>query len=132
MFAHVTDAGTGELVTIDLGAGRVVHRLPVGALARHVTLDPASTTLWTALGFSAREIVVVDVADERRPRVAAGITPPYHARDVVFSPNGRRVWVTSGDEPRIGVWDAAARKLLFMLEEGPPSQHIAFTARAAT
>src|SRR5260221_14538888 len=66
--AYVTDAGAGELVTVDLVGGRVVHRLEVGQLARHVSLDPSAMTLWTALGFSAREIVAVDLTDERRPR----------------------------------------------------------------
>ena len=129
--AYVTDAGSGELVTIDLARARVVHRLAVGALARHVSLDPASMTLWTALGFSAREIVTIDLSDERRPRVAARFRPPFHAHDVVFSPDGRRVWVSSGDERKLAVYDAAKRRRLFELAAGPPPQHIAFTTKAA-
>ncbi|HXY17419.1 MAG TPA: hypothetical protein VEH79_04540 [Gaiellaceae bacterium] len=128
--ALVTDAGTGELVTVDVFSGRVVNRLAVGAHARHVSLDPLSLTLWTALGFSAPEIVAVDLTGQR-PRVAARIAPPYHAHDVVFAPDGKHVWVTSGDERRIGVWNAATRRLLFTLEDGAPPQHVAFTSHAA-
>ena len=128
---YVTDAGAGELVTIDLARRRVVHRLAVGALARHLSLDPASMTLWTALGFSAREIVVVDLADQRRPRVVARMKPPFHAHDVVFSPDGKRVWVSSGDERRLAIFDSATRRAIRTLPAGPPPQHIAMTAAAA-
>jgi DNA-binding beta-propeller fold protein YncE len=128
--ALVTDAGTGELVTVDLVDGRIVHRLGVGLHARHVSLDPLSLTLWTALGFSAPEIVAVDLTGSR-PRVATRVTPPYHAHDVVFTPGGRHVWVSSGDERKLGIWDAATRRLLVTHEEGAPPQHITFNSRAA-
>jgi hypothetical protein len=59
--AYVSDGGHGELAVIDLRAGRVRRRVPVGDGARHVTLDPAGTTLWVALGSSAAQI------DRRRP-----------------------------------------------------------------
>jgi DNA-binding beta-propeller fold protein YncE len=124
--AYVTDAGAGEVVTVDLARARVVHRLEVGALARHLSHDPASPRLWTALGFSAREIVAVDLREERRPRVEARIRPPYHAHDVVFAPDGQRVWVSSGDERRLAVFDAERRRVLFELPAGPAPQHIAF------
>jgi hypothetical protein len=129
--AYVTDAGSGELVTVDLARARVVHRLAVGALARHVSLDPSSMTLWIALGFNAREIVAVDLSDEQRPRIAARLKPPFHAHDVVFSPDGRRVWVSSGDERKLAVYDGAKRRLLFELAAGPPPQHISLTTPAA-
>lgn len=129
--AYVTDAGTGELVTVDLARARVVHRLAIGAHARHLSLGPDSMTLWAALGFSAREISVVDVSVPRRPRLVARITPSFHAHDMVFSPDGRRVWVSSGDERRLAVYDAAKRRPLFELAAGPPPQHIACTTRTA-
>jgi DNA-binding beta-propeller fold protein YncE len=129
--AYVTDAGAGELVTVDLARARVVHRLEVGEPARHVSLDLSAMTLWTALGFSAREIVAVDLHDQRRPRVAARVRPPFHAHDVVFSPDGRRVWVSSGDERRVTIYDATTRRPLQTLAAGPPPQHIAVTSSAA-
>ena len=129
--AYVTDAGTGELVTVDLARARVVHRLAVGAHARHLSLDPASMTLWTALGFSAREIAVVDVSQPRRPRVVNRVRPSFHAHDVVFLPSARQVWVSSGDEQTLAVYDAAKRRPLFQLAAGPPPQHITFASNAA-
>jgi hypothetical protein len=127
--AFVTDSGAGELVTVDLPGGRIVHRLAVGARARHVSLDPRSLTLWIALGFTAPEIVVVDLGGQA-PRVVARVTPPFHAHDVVFSRDGRRVWVSSGDERRLAIYDAATRRPIRVLAAGPPPQHIAFTPNA--
>ena len=129
--AYVTDAGAGELVTVDLARARVVHRLAVGARARHVSLDPASLTLWTALGFNAREISIVDVSERRKPRLTSRIRPSFHAHDVVFSPDGKRVWVSSGDEQRVTIYDVSTRRPIRTLVAGPPPQHIAVTSAAA-
>src|SRR5256885_3336830 len=52
--AYVTDAKRGELVAIDVLAGRVLARLAVGPLARHVSVDPAGRTVSVALGTKAR------------------------------------------------------------------------------
>jgi DNA-binding beta-propeller fold protein YncE len=129
--AFVTDAGRGEVVTVDLGRARIVGRAEVGTHARHLSLDPRSGRLWTALGFSAPAIVALDVAEPTRPRVTARIETPFAAHDVVFAPAGGRVWVSSGEERRLVVYRAATRRPLFTLEAGRPPQHIAFDARAA-
>ena len=130
-YAYVTDAGRGEVVTIDLHRGRVVQRTPVGAKARHISLDPHTRRLWTALGFSAPAIVVVDVSDPMLPRVEAKIVPPFPAHDVVFAPGGTRVWISSGTERRLAVYDRASARPLFTLAAGKPPQHITFTPAAA-
>ncbi len=130
-FAYVTDAGLGEVVTVDLAAARVVHRLSIGLHARHVSLSRAEPLLWTALGFSAPELVAVDLSSPSRPRVAHRIVPPFPAHDVVFAPSGDRVWVSSGDQERLAIYDATTRRPLRTLAAGKPPQHIAFTARAA-
>jgi len=129
--AYVTDAGRGELVTIDLRAARVVRRTAVGAHARHLSLDPRSGRLWTALGFSAPAIVTVDVSETTRPRVVTRIETPFAAHDVVFTARGDRVWVSSGEEHRLVVYDVGTRRPLFTLAAGQPPQHIAFDAGAA-
>jgi DNA-binding beta-propeller fold protein YncE len=130
-YAHVTDAGRGELVTIDLRHDRVVHRLVVGAHARHLSLDPMTMTLWTALGFSAPALSVIDLAEPARPRLVGRVVPPFPAHDVVFTPDGSRVWVSSGTEQRLVVYDARTRRPLFQLPAGKAPQHITFTTRAA-
>jgi DNA-binding beta-propeller fold protein YncE len=128
--AVVTDAGSGEIVVVDLFGGRIVHRLAVGSHTRHVSLEPRSLTLWTALGFSAPEIVAVDLGGQR-PRVAVRIAPPFPAHDVVFAPGGGRVWVSSGTERRLAVYDTTRRRVLFELDAGQAPQHIAFSRTAA-
>ena len=129
--AFVTDAGSGEVIAVDVRRARIAGRTPVGTRARHLSLDPSSRRLWTALGFSAREIVVVDAARPTHPRVLARIEPPFPAHDVVFTPSGDRVWVSSGTERRLAVYDALTRRVLFTLGAGDPPQHIAFAGRAA-
>ena len=130
--AYVTDSGTGEVAVLDLLRGRVLRRVAVGALARHVTLDPAGRTLWVALGSSARRIVVVDVAaDPERPRVVRRIAPPFLAHDVGFTPGGRRVWVTAGHERRMAVYAARGAHPIRILAADAAPQHVTFGAGRA-
>ena len=122
----MTDSGNGELAVIDLERGRVVRRVEVGALARHVSIDPAGRRLWISLGSSAAEITVVDIGDPRRPRVLRRVRPPFLVHDVGFSPSGRRVWVTAGREPSLAVYRADGRGPLRRLAADAAPQHITF------
>ena len=116
-FAFVTDSGTGEVVTIDLDRGRVLHRAPVGALARHVTRR--GSTLWVALGSSADRLVAVDVSNPLRPDVIRRIAPRFLAHDVAVSPDGR-LWITAGRERRIALHGGAE------LQADAAPQHVTF------
>jgi hypothetical protein len=116
-FAFVTDSGNGELATIDLVRGRVVHRAAIGGLARHVT--SRGETLWVALGSSASQLVAVDVSDPLRPRVRRRVTPRFLAHDVAVAPDGR-LWITAGRERRIAL-DGADE---LAADEAP--QHVTF------
>ena len=129
--AYVSDSGHGEVAVIDLLAGRVVRRVAVGDGARHLTLDRSGRRLWVALGSSAAQIVVLDVADASRPRVIDRISPPFLAHDVGFSPSGRRVWVTAGRERRIAVYAAGARRPVRILRADAAPQHVTFGPGAA-
>lgn len=104
VYAYVTDSKRGEVVTIDVSRGRVAWRTPVGGPARHVTIAPDGATIWTALGSKAERIAVLDTKDPRRPRLARTIAPPFRAHDVGFAPDGRHVWVTSGDRRAIALY----------------------------
>jgi hypothetical protein len=130
--AYVTDSGAGEIAVVDLERARVLRRVAVGALARHVTLDPAGRTLWIALGSSARRIVIVDVGgDPERPRVTRRITPPFLAHDVGFAPGGARVWVTAGRERRLAVYAARGDRPIRVLAADAAPQHVTFGAGRA-
>jgi hypothetical protein len=121
-FAFVTDSGSGEVATIDLERGRVVHRAAVGDLARHVTRR--GRTLFVALGSSAARIVAVDVGDPLRPRVARRFAARFLAHDVAVAPDGR-LWITAGREPRIALHGGAE------LAADAAPQHVTFGADRA-
>jgi hypothetical protein len=124
--AFVTDSGAGEVAVIDLRRGRVIRRVEVGALARHVTVDPAGRRLWIALGSSASAIAVVDVGEPGRPRLLRTIHPPFLVHDAGFSPSGRHVWLSAGREPRLAIYGADGRGPLRMLRGDRAPQHITF------
>jgi DNA-binding beta-propeller fold protein YncE len=125
-YAFVTDSGSGELAVIDVRRGRVVRRLPVGALARHVSIDPAGRRLWIGLGSSASSITVVDVSDPLRPRVQRTVDPPFLVHDVGFSPSGRRVWVTAGREGKLAIYRADGHGPVRQMSADAAPQHVTF------
>ena len=127
--AYVTDSARGEVVVLDLVRDRVIHRTDVGGPARHLSLF--GNRLWTSLGTKAERIAVLDVSDPLRPRLQGHVTPPFLAHDVGFTPRGARVWVSSGDRGRIAVYDAAARRRLFVIAADAPPQHVTFLDRSA-
>jgi len=83
--------------TVDVLRGVVLGRAALGGPARHVTRSPAGRLLWVSLGSKAEQIAVVDVSRPERPRLLCRVTPGFLAHDVGFTPDGRQVWVTSGD-----------------------------------
>lgn len=124
--AYVTDAARGEVVALDVLAGRVLAREPVGPRARHITLSPDARTLWVALGSKAEEIAVVDVARRTRPRLVRRFRPPFLAHDVGFAPDGRRAWVSSGDRNQLAVYDVLAGRPIARPYGDAPPQHVTF------
>ncbi len=123
--AYLTDAKRGEVVALDVIRGTVLAREPVGALARHVTIDPPGRTLWVALGAKAEQVAVVDVSRRARPRLVRRFRAPFLAHDVGWAPGGRRVWVSSGDRRELAVY-ARGGRLLGRLPADEPPQHFTF------
>ena len=124
--AYVTDASRGEVAALDVGDGRVLARERVGPLARHVSIDPAGRRLWVALGRKAKELAVVDVSRRSRPRLLGFVRPPFLAHDVGWTPDGRYVWVTSGDRGELAIYDGASGRVLRRLRADGPPQHVTF------
>ena len=124
--AFLTDAKRGELVVLDVVRGRVVGRLEVGLLARHLSLDPAARTLWIALGSKAHELAVVDVTAPAAPRLVRRFRPPFLAHDVGFAPDGRHAWVTSADRSELALYDTATGRLVSRPSGDWPPQHVTF------
>jgi DNA-binding beta-propeller fold protein YncE len=129
--AYVSDAKRGEVVALDVLRGRVLARARVGALARHITIDPSGRTLWVSLGSKAREVAIVDVAMRARPRLVHRIAPPFLAHDVGWAPDGRRVWVSSGDRNELAVYAARSGKVLSRVPGDRPPQHVTFRGERA-
>jgi hypothetical protein len=124
--AYVSDAKRGEVVTLDVLRARVLAGTRVGALARHITIDPSGRTLWVSLGSKAREVAVVDVSRRARPRLVRRFEPPFLAHDVGWAPDGRRVWVSSGDRNELVVYAARSGKVLSRVPGDEPPQHVTF------
>src|SRR5919109_4998487 len=129
--AFVTDSGRADVAVVDVLRGRVVARLRLGEWPRHVSLDPRGRRLWVALGTEARRLAVVDVSRPAHPRLVAKITPPFLAHDVGFAPDGRHVWVSSGDRGALAVYDARTGETLRRLRGDAPPQHITFFGGSA-
>jgi DNA-binding beta-propeller fold protein YncE len=124
--AYVTDAARGEVVALDLLHGRVLARVQVGDLARHISIDRAGRMLWIALGTKAEEIAVVDVSNRTRPRLVRRFRPPFLAHDVGLAPDGRRAWVSSGDRNQLAVYETKSGRLLAKPYGDAPPQHVTF------
>ena len=116
--AYGTDSERGEVVTIDLGPGRIIRRAQVGGPARHISVSPDGATLWTALGTKARRIAILDAGDPSRPRLAGTLSPPFLAHDVAFSPDGRRIWVSSGDDEALAIYQPGRGRPLRVIPGG--------------
>jgi DNA-binding beta-propeller fold protein YncE len=129
--AYVSDSGRGEVVAIDVVTGRVLGRAAVGGPARHITIDRRGRTLWCSLGSKAEEVAILSVADRVRPRLLHRIAPPFRAHDVGFAPDGRHVWVSSGDRGSLAVYDARAGRVLGRLPADAPPQHVTFLGDSA-
>jgi hypothetical protein len=131
LLAYVTDSKRQEVVTVDLLRRAVVHRTRVPGPARHVSLSGDASMLWTALGSKADRLAVLDLANPVRPRLVRAIAPPFLAHDVVFAPDDRHVWVTSGARSAIAVYARGAASPMRLVAAGAPPQHIAFAEERA-
>jgi WD40 repeat protein len=128
--AYMTDSAAEAVIVVDAEHGRIRARTRVPGPARHVSVSPDGTTLWTVLGNASPRVAVLDTSDPLRPKLVRTIAPPFLAHDVVFSPDGRTVWVTSGQAHRIALY-SRERRPRRILAAGAPPQHVAFAQQKA-
>jgi DNA-binding beta-propeller fold protein YncE len=138
-YAYVTDDASGTLTAIRLDGLKATRTLSVGSGAHHLAFSPNERRVWVALGESARVITILStvrrpagpasrpVVDLGRPHVVGHFVPGFPVHDLAFSPDGRRVWVTSADGPDVTVFSAVSHRVLFRVPVGPGPQHLAFT-----
>ena len=130
-YAYVSDSARAEIAVVDLRSRRVVGRTPVGGPVRHLSIDRAGRSLWAVLGNVAPTVAILDTSQAVHPRLRGRIRPPFNAHDVGFTPGGRRVWLTSGDEQRLAIYDARSARLLKTLRGDAPPQHVTFLGNHA-
>jgi DNA-binding beta-propeller fold protein YncE len=114
------------VVAVDVVRGRVVGRAEVGARARHVTIDPSGRRLWVALGSKAERLAIIDVTRPSRPRLVRLLRPPFLAHDVAWTPDGRTVWVSSGDRNELALYRARTLEVVARPPADWPPQHVTF------
>lgn len=142
-YAYVTDDARGTLSAIRLSDLKITRTVQVGAGAHHLAISRDGRQVWVALGETAQAITILSTAvrrarpqsgaviDPGHPRVIGHISPGFPAHDLSFSPDGRRVWISSATGPDVTVFDARTREPLFKVPAGPPPQHLAIPGRFA-
>lgn len=128
--AYVTDSQPSGVVAVDLVRGRTLGRLRLGEWPRHISIDRAGRRLWVGLGSASRQVAIVDVSGPDMPRLVRLVSPPFRSHDVVFAPDGERVWVTSGEVRETAIY-AASGELLRQLPADAAPQHVAFAGELA-
>lgn len=123
--AFVTESDPSAVAALDLSTGTVVDRLRLDEWARHVTLDPRGRLLWVGLGSASQRVALVDVDGAGGLRLRRHVRPPFTAHDVVFAPDGREVWVTSGTARETAIYGAGGALRTRLAADLAP-QHVAF------
>jgi DNA-binding beta-propeller fold protein YncE len=129
--AYVTDSKLGDVAVVDVQRGRVLDRAELGGPARHVSISRDARTLWVSLGSKAERVAVVDISSPASPRLVARVAPPFLAHDVGFAPDGRHVWVTSGAQHAMAVYDFRTRERVASFRADAPPQHVTFARGVA-
>jgi YVTN family beta-propeller protein len=127
--AYVTDDTRGMVNTIDLETRRVTDRLVVGIGAHHMAISPGGGRMWVALGEHASKIAIVSLANPRKPTPVHTFSPGFVAHDLTFTPDTRRVWVTSGVGDSIYALDAKTGRRILTVAVGAAPQHVVFQGR---
>jgi DNA-binding beta-propeller fold protein YncE len=142
-YAYVTDDANGTLTVIRLSNLKVTSTTLVGPGAHHLAFSRDQRQVWVALGETAQTITVLTavvstppppstpVSNAGHPRVIGHFTPGFPAHDLAFSPDGRRIWITSATGPDVTVFDAHNHHALFQVPVGAAPQHLAFQGRYA-
>jgi DNA-binding beta-propeller fold protein YncE len=125
-FAYVSDDVAGQVVAIDVRAARVVGRVEVGRGARHISLSADGSTVITSLGSQAPRLALVDVTRPHRPRLLRTVPVDDLAHDVGFTPDGKRIWITSGVDRRLTIHDARTLRTQRVLAADDAPQHVTF------
>lgn len=109
-----------SLAIIDVAAGRVVQRFPVGRYPYGVAVAPNGTVYVSAWG--GDEITIFDAPPGAAwPLVPSGsIEAARHPSALALNPAGTRLFVASGSTDRVAVVDTRTRRVITELLDPPP------------
>lgn len=94
----------GEVLEVDLAAGRVVGRIPVGRAPAGLALSAGGDRLLVVNRFSN----FLSVIDTGRARVVEEIPVPFYCEDLVLDPRGARAFVSNFWKDQVLVVDLGA------------------------
>jgi DNA-binding beta-propeller fold protein YncE len=131
-YAYVTDDGSGKLAVIGLRRHMLISRVFVGSGAHHLAVSPDERQVWVALSQTAQTLTLLSTVtatgkvDLGHPHVVGYIHPGFLAHDLLFTPGGKQVWITSADSSYVGVFKASTHRLMYRISGGAPPQHLVF------
>lgn len=120
----VTAEGAAELLVVDIGAGEVLERIPVGAGTAHmVAVSPDGSLAWVT-NIAAGTLERVDLS---KGKVTGSIRTGDGAEGVAVARAGNEVWVTNRAADTISIVDAVSLDEVATLESAGVPIRIAIT-----
>jgi len=112
----IPDAPGHHVAVVDVGSGRLIARIEVGAGPTGLALHPNGRLLLVLNRLSN----FASVIDTKTLRVRATLPVDYYATEAVFTPDGRAVWITNRWTDSVAVWDVHADSDLRVLRRTEP------------
>lgn len=101
MLAGIEDDAGEDVAVVDLPAGKVVRRVHLGPSPWDCALDPGGRFLVVTLRTSDHAIVL----DARTDQEVARVAVPFYSENVVFRPDGGRVYLANRWKDSVLWWD---------------------------
>src|SRR5436309_2570590 len=101
------------------------------ALAPRTAASAASRAPLALVTADLESRLVVDVRVPARPRLVRTFRPPFLAHDVAWSPDGRHVWVTSGERVEVAIYDVRTARVARVISADAAPQHVTFAGDMA-
>lgn len=119
---YVARIGTSRLSRGNISTRRFPSTVFVGSTPPHVVFNPEGTTAYATLQ-TGQGLAVVDVASNTRTAI---VPLANDAFNLIVSPNGRRVYVTTADGT-LYVVNAATNRVVTTLFVGPAANGLAWS-----
>jgi len=111
---YVTNIRSGSVTVISRTDG-TVRSITTGAGTEGIDLSPDGREVWVSNRGSNTLTVIAVEDDQVRAAIAAGAEMPIRVK---FTPDGQQVWVSNARSRSVGVFDAARRRRIELIEVG--------------